>query len=379
MSGRFDPPFLAVPTDDGSITQSHRLSQRSDGSRDILPVTLRQVATATRAHSEAPFKIDGLLVNEVMTIAHVVRVRIYDSVTFLDIEDGTTGPGRVSAKRWRNGRETEGIPTDGRPFYAQIIGKIVRGAQETRNVLDINPVGGLHEVTDPHHVLFHILEVAFINSMLRHGPPSEDTKRSVGPRIIDGGVKEDMTPSAPPTPMVKRTTGSERRFSPGPIVPRPRFESPAPPSRPTTPLTPQSRATTEPPASPTSSPSASPPTTPVPSTPPRARHASARRELVAQAQASGSRRASGLRPDPYGHLTVLQRAILLLILNTSAATDSAEGVSVDTIVRGVAHHEFTTVQIIDALDELTEQGHIAPVDSEAKRYVVKTDRYPTSN
>ncbi|KAI0647062.1 hypothetical protein C8Q79DRAFT_957593 [Trametes meyenii] len=347
---------------------------RDDTSRDILPVTLRQVVAATRVHSEAPFKIDGAPVHEVITVAHVVRVRAYDSITFFDLEDGTTG-GRVAAKRWRNNRETEGIPTDGRPFYAQIIGKIVRGAQETRNVLEINQLGGLHEVTDPHHVLLHILEVAYFTLMLKHGSPSDVVRRSVGPRASEGGgVKAEMGSSAPSTPVVARTIRSEPCSPPDTYVPRPQFESPAPHSRPATPPRPQSRAATEPPTSPT--PASTPRTrdsTPTPVDP-----ASVGHELVAQVQASNSRRASGLRRDPYGHLTVLQRAIILLILNasTATATTSAEGVSVIAIVHGVAHHEVTCVQIGDALDELTERGYIVPTDSESKHYTIKTNHYP---
>lgn len=62
---------------------------------------------------------------------------------------------------------------------------------------------------------------------------------------------------------------------------------------------------------------------------------------VKQIAASGTRRVLGLKRDPLAHLGVLQRAILLRVLES----DEPGGVSVRSIVRSVAHHNATLEDI----------------------------------
>lgn len=138
---------------------------------------------ATRAHVDAPFYIGNELVlgvyilefsrcpatrlttYKVVTVAQVVRVRRYDTATLLDLEDGTTG-GRIFAKRWLNGQDSDGLP-DEEQYYARIVGTIVRG-HESKNTLRVE---GIQRVTDPHQLFLHILEAAFVSLTLERGPP----------------------------------------------------------------------------------------------------------------------------------------------------------------------------------------------------------------
>lgn len=138
---------------------------------------------ATRAHADAPFHIGNevvlgvcilelsscaatrLTIYKVVTVAQVVRVRRYDTATLLDLEDGTTG-GRIFAKRWLNGQDSDGL-LDEEQYYARIVGTIVRG-HESKNTLRVE---GIQRVTDPHQLFLHILEAAFVSLTLERGPP----------------------------------------------------------------------------------------------------------------------------------------------------------------------------------------------------------------
>ena len=50
---------------------------------------------------------------------------------------------------------------------------------------------------------------------------------------------------------------------------------------------------------------------------------------------------SAIKADPYANLTVLQRAILLQILNDS----TTQGQDISVIEAGVSHHDVTIEQI----------------------------------
>ncbi|KAI0362111.1 hypothetical protein OH77DRAFT_19500 [Trametes cingulata] len=335
-------------------------SLRKASATGLRPVTVRQLVEATRPHSQAPWSIDGVEVHEVATVAHVVRIRRYDIVTFLEIEDGTKD-GRITVKRWLNEQDSDGFPTDGEPFYARFVGTLSRKGQETKNVLELK---GWQRVTDPHQLFCHILEVAFVTLALERGPPSASVKRSVGPLSLDWGPSGAFPPaSAPNTPAIVRTarppaTQATPAHQWTPVTP-----APTPPPR--TPSPPPSRSTTQ-------SPPASPSRAPASPTPHTIRR---QQNDVISPLASGSRRASGLRRDPYAHLTVLQRAILLQILNTPP---SGEGVSVVAIVRGISHHDATEDQIGEALDFLMDAGYISTIGDD-EHFVMKTNHYPTSS
>ncbi|KAL1947911.1 hypothetical protein VTO73DRAFT_13635 [Trametes versicolor] len=347
----------------------------------IRPVTFRQVVNATRAHADAPFHIGNELVLGVVTIAQVVRVRRYDTATLLDLEDGTTG-GRIFAKRWLNGQDSDGLP-DEEQYYARIVGTIVRG-HESKNTLRVE---GIQRVTDPHQLFLHILEAAFVSLTLERGPPPLSVRRSVGPRFLSGEQEvpaQFALPSAPTTPAVTRVARPSHALQSTPtrqVV----TSSPAIPPRPPTPPPPAVRPHTPPPPvvhppTPPRSPSpqyATPPSSP---SPPRAQSpptspspAPARASSSAIQQSSESRRVSGIKRDPWAHLSALERAILLQIFNAP----SDEDVSVRAITRGVSHYEVTQADISHALDALTDKGFVEPLDNE--HYIIKTNHYPTSS
>ncbi|KAI0374902.1 hypothetical protein BV20DRAFT_961124 [Pilatotrama ljubarskyi] len=328
---------------------------RKDSATGLRPVTIRQLVEARRPHSEAPWTIDGLEVDQVVIVAHVIRIRRYETVTLLDVEDGTKD-GRIIVKRWLNGKESDGFPADEQPFYARILGKLPRGGQESKNVLELK---AWQKVADPHHLFLHILEVAFVTLALERGPPPDSVRRSVGPRELNWGPGVGFpTASAPTTPAITRTarpaasqTTQVQQRTPALFATSPGLRTPSP--------SPSRSIVRSPPTSPS----------PAPSSPSPAAH------LSQNHHASGSRRVSALRRDPYAHLTVLQRAILLQILN-APVTD--EEVSMETIVRGISHHDAAPAQIGEALDFLVDEGYICQV-RDNEHFTMKTSHYPTSS
>ncbi|KAI0780922.1 hypothetical protein BD413DRAFT_15623 [Trametes elegans] len=327
----------------------------------VRPVTIRQLDNATQAHSTAPFLIDDIKADEVIVVAHVIRIRRFETVTFLDLEDGT---GSITAKRWLNGRSSDGLPTDEKPFYAHLVGHLVRASHESQSMLELKT---FHIVSDPHQVFFHVFQVALLTLTLQRGPPPDAVRRSIEPRFHTGENDErSLPPPSAPTisaaVCMARPT-STRTSTPARLI-QPTVPTSSTPSRST--RTPGPRTPPPPRTFARSLAGRSPPTSPSPA--PSSR--------TTTPQAPGSRRASGLRRDPYANLTVLERAILLQILNATNA--SAEAVSMLTIVRGVSHHEVSAGQIGSALDSLVDQGHITP-SADASHYAVKRNHYPASS
>ncbi|OSC97116.1 hypothetical protein PYCCODRAFT_1440476 [Trametes coccinea BRFM310] len=327
----------------------------------IRPVTIRQLANATRLHSSAPFAIDGIEVHEIKTVAHVVGIRRYPTVTLLDLEDGTSN-GWITAKRWLNGQDTDGLPTDKDNFYVHITGELVRASGDSKTTLTVRSIS---VVTDPHQLLLHILEAAFVTLALERGPPTRAAKQSVGSRtqaLVRQEEDEVWPPGAPVTPAVSRTFKSG--VLPGSqVVPRsPAARSP-PPSPSPSPRPPQVRM------SPTQSSAHRQPTT-VPSSP---RSPTPIRQ--GSNAATGPRIATpARRRDPAADLSALERAILLKILGASPGENA---VSVVTITRAVGHHNVAAHEIGAALDALVDKGYIsASEDGNHYSDAAKSCHYP---
>ncbi|KAI0336550.1 hypothetical protein GY45DRAFT_1315943 [Cubamyces sp. BRFM 1775] len=341
---------------------------RLDSANTIRPVTVRQLKEATQVHSGAPFKIAGVEVDYVATVANVLQIRTKKEAVYLDLEDGSRIPmnSPMTAHYWLDRQPHIILPTHSKPFYARIIGKLKPPSdKEYTHSLEISL---LSVVADPHQLFFHILETAFVTLSIERGPPPGSVKENVEPRAQTGGVEEEIpAATAPNTPAVVRTlprSGTPVR----PVSPAASPSIPSTPSR-STPLrdraTPSaSQASSSRPAEPPRTPTVSPPTSPTPTRQPPA------------SSANGAIGA-GLRPlrrDPYAQLSVLERAILLQILN---APPSEGGVSVRTIARGVSHHNVTQQKVSDALDALSNQRYITQSE-DGKYRTIRTGHYPSA-
>ncbi|KAI0748135.1 hypothetical protein C8Q80DRAFT_719586 [Daedaleopsis nitida] len=375
-----------------SLRRSNMQSSFSS-STNIRPVTIRQLLDATRPHSDAMFSINDIVVDHVSIVAHVIDVRQYDSCLLYHLEDGTSA-GRIIARQWRSDM-VEQLPDNDKQLYVHVVGQLdTKAAKNTRNSLNIRRI---HRVTDiANQLLFHIAETAFVTLCYERGPPPADARRSAVPRQITAFNSPPATPtrptrysyseSIPNSPITPVTSSYRSHRTSVHTTPPP---TPPPQSALATPRTPvspvrkpmQTTALQSPvPVTPIRrSLLNSPDPAPTPITPEQSLRQASSPQSPSNVTASptqrviGSRRRSGIKRDPYEHLSVLQRAILLQIRNSSAQ----EGADSLSIIRGVSHHNATARQIGDALDHLKEEGLIEnTVDS--THYVVKTSRYPRS-
>ncbi|KAI0721079.1 hypothetical protein C8T65DRAFT_632160 [Cerioporus squamosus] len=365
---------------DAEIEQLQSLASSSVSG--IRPVTVRQLLNATRPYSDAKFSIDDIVADRVSTVAQVMDVHGRSSSITYILEDGTGG--RITARQWlSDGGE---ILPEGHSGYVQVVGHLDPKAQSgSKNVLIVKSIRALTDPTD--QLFFHLTQVAFVTLCLERGPPPNSALVQATPRFASSEPQEPSssrsvptTPSRPARGTVATTDADSRtpaspsrshlqvrrKPTPEPSLPAIRSQPVPPPQREeSTPADVASRSRT-------ASPSSMPFSTPVsmrgpPQTP--------RRDTTAQGSFGGSkRRQSGIKRDPYAHLTVLQRAILLQILNTQYTEDGSD---VFTISRGVAHHNPTAEQIGDEMDFLVNEGYIEnTIDS--GHYAIRTSHYPTS-
>ena len=70
-----------------------------------------------------------LAYTKVVTVAHVLQIRHLGEAFRLEIEDGTRN-GTLTAHRWLDQQPRVDLPTDDKPFYARIIGKLKPGSDK---------------------------------------------------------------------------------------------------------------------------------------------------------------------------------------------------------------------------------------------------------
>ncbi|TFK91041.1 hypothetical protein K466DRAFT_660376 [Polyporus arcularius HHB13444] len=357
----------------------------SSSATGIRPVTIRQLLSASRPYSDAKFSIGEIAIDRVSTVAQVMDVQGRPSSITYVLEDGTGS--RMSARQWRSdGGETL---REGHSGYVQVVGHLDTKTQSgSNNVLIVKSIRALDDPAD--RLFFHLMQAAFVTLCFERGPPPTSVLVQATPRFASSEAQEPCLPrSVPPTPQRAAGTGagvactdtdpttpaspsrSDQKARRRPTSPEPSLAAVRPQSvepsqhvqsatadvasravSPSPPIRPRAPAASGP----------SPPQTP-------------RRDMRAQGSSGGAgRRQSGIKRDPYAHLTVLQRAILLQILNTQYAEGGSD---VFTISRGVAHHNPTAEQIGDELDFLVNEGFIETT-IDTGHYAIRTSHYPTS-
>ncbi|RPD80078.1 hypothetical protein L226DRAFT_530266 [Lentinus tigrinus ALCF2SS1-7] len=354
----------------------------SSSATGIRPVTIRQLLDATRPHSDAKFSIGGIDIDKVSIVAQVVDVEGRSSSITYFLHDGT-GP-RLIAKQWLSD-DGETLPV-GHWGYAHVVGQLDPKAQPgSKNVLIVKRIRALIDPPED-QLSFHIFQAAYVSLCFERGPPPTSVLVRQAPRYSSDSL-EPSTPRRAPTP--NRAAGTSRLARGD--TPNPRSPATPSPTRqhaqnrtpPQSPHAGGSAGPVEPPRhqpfARASVPSREASHTPIrPSAPVSARLSSTLtspiRDMPAQGSSGGSRRKSGIKRDPYAHLTVLQRAILLQILNTQ---HGETGSDVFTISRGVAHHNPSAEQIGDVLDFLVNEGYIETT-IDTGHYAIRTSHYPTN-
>ncbi|TFY72672.1 hypothetical protein EVG20_g340 [Dentipellis fragilis] len=399
----------------------------------LRPLTIRQVLSVSQAHPTADFILDDIVVNKVTLVAHVVDIVLDGSgnTQKFFLEDGSAG--RLVAQRWLDSahKSLEEIPyvmLDVAYTFIRTSGRGLTYSNICRSNCYVRVVGVLHRfrdvnslkafsmrrVTDMHEPFHHLLEAMIADLWYKRGPPVSvnhidaimlsaqrsglSSYRNVQIQIPRKNLPlhlhllrrsrlprhHPLTPSRPPTqsqpPTQSRPPTPPRTSAPSqiPTPSRPPASAhPPPPSHKewnyAQPQEPNSAnahpdqadpdtdgdglSTTDQSEDKDEFYSVPPSPSPSPGPSPSSEHASP--QLSTQYHWR----------DPYSDLSTLHRSIMLQIHNNTMPSESS-GVSLDLIVRGLAHTSVTSGEIGEAIEELLDAGMVYTCDSDGNHFRV---------
>ncbi|KAI0345173.1 hypothetical protein BDW22DRAFT_1426860 [Trametopsis cervina] len=369
----------------------------------VRPLTLRQVLNATRKHEHDLFKLDGRKFYKVIIVATIREEIVVEDnrwVTYR-LDDGTTDR-PVTAKFSKGYSEDEYqrlLPS--RPGMTprladvRIMGRL--GEQYGRNFIWADT---LRASPDPHEMYHHLLNVMTTQLFYERGPPNKPPPRKPQEEDKDkDGDNEEPHEDDEEAARELHPPDAVPRVPKPPQSPRQsRFDSPLPKLYPRTPRKPGDVPRSAAASSSTSSPlrrsnnteTDTPPRrvdhtadtlndpepVPVPDTPaapplrrsPRNKKTADATDPPSKLKVQRERRRLSTR-DPLSHLSSLQRAILLMVMEEP--TSSSKGVYVGDIARSVKGNSdgpVTSQAISDALDFLVDEGHLVATDEDNHFY-----------
>ncbi|KZT09512.1 uncharacterized protein LAESUDRAFT_722476 [Laetiporus sulphureus 93-53] len=293
------------------------------------PLTVGQLLSAEQAHSTADFTIDGIEIREFTIVAHLICAQTRNMQMQYELEDGTRG--RIVAKQWLDGGGECLEESDSGTCYVRIRGSLERFGRQPRNTIRVGQI----RKADGHEYLAHVLEVFYVSLAMQFGLPPESASRSAS-----RGLVRDV---APP-----------RRLTPPPTLDMSILAHTEPISRTTEAALPHRQQSTGVADEPEQ----------------ESQDASImanERSIDSLHDSSFEGPSRTILRDPLSHLNLLERAILLVLLDAPPNND----VSVATIARRVSRQRVSAEEIGDALDSLFDEGYIEPTDiDEPTRYSV---------
>ncbi|EKM55344.1 uncharacterized protein PHACADRAFT_195372 [Phanerochaete carnosa HHB-10118-sp] len=381
--------------DDNSSTRSNA-SSKSASLPTLRPVTLRQVLEAKRPWSgndTVPWYIDGQQIHHILVVASVVAegFRPESRTAWYRLEDGTNRR-TVTVLRYIEDPNDAHILPQGQGFvpknvYVRVMGHLFadRGGGSPSIRAD-----AFHVVQDPHEPYVHVLRVMYVHMEDQKGAPpqellrnlTEDDKEPLENISVANGTSSSSTLRA------GTSVARPSRPSQAPPVAAPRVEPAAPPP------------TAEPSMAAPSTPARRPPTSDIEEEPIAKRPAPIFSSSASTASASSSAAASARNPfptsprtprtptkssrssfrpaqsspftpntehrfrtlsthDPLSDLTILQRKVLLRIMEATEA-NFIMGLDVTTLATDLMAEGITNDarDIADGLDHLADAGHI---------------------
>ncbi|KAI9509643.1 hypothetical protein F5148DRAFT_1186114 [Russula earlei] len=179
-------------------------SQSLPAGRSIYPATVQQLLRARQKHTQSKFYIDGMELDMVTCVAHLVQIGPYhdNSGRAYFVEDGSAGRLRVSQFSWSESNPLlEGSLKE--HIYVRVMGRL-------KNFNGKNQLIAVHirPVLDMHEPFFHCLEamVAFVSrqkriSLSAHTAPTMSrsprvTQQHTTPMQTDSGTDGYFTPQA---------------------------------------------------------------------------------------------------------------------------------------------------------------------------------------
>ncbi|GJE87149.1 hypothetical protein PsYK624_032320 [Phanerochaete sordida] len=379
--------------DDGT---AGKMSASADA---LVHVTLFQILHATQPYpdKDAPWYINGREVRRIIVVASVISegVKPESGVAWYRLVDGSNSVGRtVSALRFtEDPGNTRVLPPPAPDFvprhvYVRIVGHLTadRGANAAMIRVD-----ALQVVKDRNEASAHFLNAAYAQLCYERGPPPLEVLRGLAdsaaapPGPAPNSTQHNPKPApgtstsanrAPP-PDASHVPPPQARPSTPPPTAGPSTTVPTAPSRPAGSDINQEPAAERPPAPPRpSSAQASGATAahnPFPSAPPRT-PTKRSKDRAAPGSPFTPRTERKFRKlstaDPLSGLTLLQREILLQIMNATEKNPEY-GIDVTALAAHLAENGFVTsddaLNITAALDFLMEGEHII-ADQDALSY-----------
>jgi len=150
------------PAHDGSpSTDSPSKKSRSGAvNQSLMPLTIKQLFSATQAHADDVFKIDNRELNQVTIVGLIAQItESTTNITFV-IDDGT---GKIEAKIWLDENDQNDYNIQRRPawkegIYVRVVGHL-RSFHGKRSVVAFR----IHPISDFNEITYHNLEVLYVH------------------------------------------------------------------------------------------------------------------------------------------------------------------------------------------------------------------------
>jgi len=161
----------------GSNASPGGMSKRTEASHSLRPVTIKQLANATQAHTDAEWQINGSEIGQVTIVGTVASVQNQTTNTVYWIDDGTA---RIEARHWIDTSVTQEDPDKWQPHGESVYARVT-GALKTFGTKRYLNATNIRLVTDPHEIYFHILEAMTVTLIFERGaPPGPGGQQSHG-------------------------------------------------------------------------------------------------------------------------------------------------------------------------------------------------------
>jgi replication factor A2 len=210
MCAVFPPRFDAVPSDPSpsssvervevfdlrsspQLTAGHLTNTsplQGPGDESLRPVTIKQIIDAEQAFTDAPFRIDGIEVNQITFVGMIRSITAQTTNITFKLDDGT---GTVEVKQWVDAdKPDESKPSFTEDQYVRVWGRL-RSFHNRRHV-------GSHfikPVTDFSEVNYHLLEATYVHLFFTKGAPAGADAGANGnaadddSMFVDGGSTND--------------------------------------------------------------------------------------------------------------------------------------------------------------------------------------------
>jgi replication factor A2 len=162
----FAPPqqqggYFANSPHDGSPNTDQQPQKRSGaGNQSLTPVTIKQLNSATQAHTDDVFKVDNHELNQVTIVGQILTITNLATNVNFQVDDGT---GKIEVRIWLDSEDKNDFQAQQKAewregIYVRIVGNL-RSFHQKRSVVAfrITPIKDFNEIT------YHFLETIYVH------------------------------------------------------------------------------------------------------------------------------------------------------------------------------------------------------------------------